>query len=82
MTPKPKDARLEVRVSQDLLDRLDEYAATSAGDRSSLTRLALELFLDGANGNAEVAARLDDHERRLERLERRVRNLDAWSNLE
>ena len=78
---------LSIRVDPDLRARLEDYAAASVGGVADHVRAALVAYLEMMNGNGESAQfelldRMAALESRMQKLERRVRSLDAWSNLE
>jgi len=77
---------LSVRVDPELLAELKAHvAAVGMGTASAHTIKALELYLDVMNGGdagPEWRGRMAALEIRMQKLERRVRSLDAWSNLE
>ena len=76
---------LSIRVDPDLRARLEDYAAASVGGVADHVRAAIMMYLDAMNGGdagPEWRGRMAALEIRMQKLERRVRSLDAWSNLE
>ena len=75
---------LSIRVDPDLRARLEDYAAASVGGVADHVRAAIVAYLEMMNGNGESARfelldRMAALESKVRELERKVRNLDAWS---
>ena len=74
---------LSIRVDPDLRARLEDYAAASVGGVADHVRAALVAYLEMMNGGESAQFELLDRmaalESKVRELERKVRNLDAWS---
>jgi len=74
---------LSIRVDPDLRARLEDYAAASVGGVADHVRAAIVAYLEMMNGGESAQFELLDRmaalESKVRELERKVRNLDAWS---
>jgi len=74
---------LSIRVDPDLRARLEDHAAASVGGVADHVRAALVAYLEMMNGGESAQFELLDRmaalESKVRELERKVRNLDAWS---
>ena len=74
---------LSIRVDPDLRARLEDYAPASVGGVADHVRAALVAYLEMMNGGESAQFELLDRmaalESKVRELERKVRNLDAWS---
>ena len=78
--PRKEGQYINVRVAQDVYDRIDEICAEAGHTKSYVVEKALSDFIEDYEANQEALQSIKDGRARLVKTEKHIRKKDGGNN--